>query len=80
MGYLLTGELGHAYNPQHIITLGHYIGLKNHRTIIVIRQIIRSGQIDSYFLEKNINFKLSLSDWRGKLMHYPESPKVTMHP
>ena len=24
-----------------------------------------------------IEDKLSLSDWRGKSMHYPESPKVT---
>ena len=26
-----------------------------------------------------IKIKLSFSDWRDKSMHYPESPKVTLH-
>ena len=27
-----------------------------------------------------IKIKLSLLDWRDKSMHYPESPKVSLHP
>ena len=80
----------------------------NHRKIIVIGQIIGSGQIDSFVCIKSIILlmhyktlnrnifrsiyinlyrkkiviknKLSISYQRGKSMHYPESPKVTLWP